>query len=320
MSRILLLVVCFFCLWPITAGYAIPSPGSTNIERFSNDNANVVDQGWVRIASTGENVPVIFSVVGEMAVIEGDIVLGSAARVRGHYEGPDPEQYAQSIAVINIGTLWQDGVLPYQIHDSIASGPLPQKIATALDHIESNTSITAVLRTSQNQSQYTDYVEFVSSTGCASYVGKQGGRQSIWLTSACSTGNIIHEIGHVLGLYHEQSRGDRDNYITINWQNIIAGREYNFQRQLSNAADIGSYDYGSVMHYGKYYFSSNGDPTIAPTNPVSAVIGQRISLSNSDMQALNQLYGTDLSLTLQATPALVEPGSMISLSAHITNL
>ena len=54
-------------------------------------------------------------------------------------------------------------------------------------------------------------------------VGKQGGRQLIYIADRNVAGIIAHEIMHSLGIYHEMSRKDRDNYITINW--AISNRE-----------------------------------------------------------------------------------------------
>ena len=48
---------------------------------------------------------------------------------------------------------------------------------------------------------------------------------------------------HALGLLHEQSRKDRDQYVTINTENILEGTEINFQIEndssfLNTAYDI----------------------------------------------------------------------------------
>ena len=71
------------------------------------------------------------------------------------------------------------------------------------------------------------------------------------------SGIIMHELMHAAGFWHEQSRADRDDYISINWSNIQAGMEFNFLKyDLRKIDHLGAeYDTCSVMHYGAYAFA-----------------------------------------------------------------
>ena len=55
------------------------------------------------------------------------------------------------------------------------------------------------------------------------YVGRIGGGQQLnYASGSCITrfGTVLHELYHALGFYHEHSRWDRDDYVTIVWDNI----------------------------------------------------------------------------------------------------
>ena len=66
-------------------------------------------------------------------------------------------------------------------------------------------------------------------------------------------GTILHELGHLIGFWHEQSRPDRDNYVTIVWDNIMEGGKDNFRKHYPGVVDSRGvkYDYASIMHYRK---------------------------------------------------------------------
>lgn len=72
-----------------------------------------------------------------------------------------------------------------------------------------------------------DYIRITAGkTGCWSSVGRVGGRQDVNLqVPGCVTklGTVIHELMHAVGFLHEQSRYERDDYVTIQWNNIQQG-------------------------------------------------------------------------------------------------
>jgi hypothetical protein len=260
---------------------------TTNLPQPSEDSSNTRQQ-LMLLPGHSEPSLVTYEIIDGLAVFEGDIVLGEVSDT-GTIK-------AQGIGREGSSFRWTGGIVPFVINSGLSS-TMQTRINSAIAHWETNTDIDFIPRTTQ-----TAFVEFVTSTGCSSSVGRQGTRQTINLSSGCTTGNIIHEIGHAIGLWHEQSREDRDSHVTINFQNIQSGKEHNFVKHITDGFDIGFYDFVSIMHYPCTAFSVNGQNTITPMNPPVGVgcnatgtnrIGQRIALSAGDLAAVRTLYPPD---------------------------
>jgi len=133
--------------------------------------------------------------------------------------------------------------------------------------------------------------------GCFSYVGVTSGfsgrpSQRLQLHDPGCTliGTTVHELGHALGMAHEQERPDRDRHVIVHWDNIQAGVASNFEVD-ENAYVQQPYDYLSVMHYDAFAFALDySTPTISKVSGGHDGLGQRVGLSASDVEQLEAMY------------------------------
>jgi hypothetical protein len=256
-----------------------------------------IRKGYAWNAARMRMEPVKYAEVDGLAVVEGDMIIGTVkqmeARTREVESRGGPEAgsvRAQGVAINDIYARWPDAVVPYTLDPSL---PDSSRVTGAISSWQQATHIRFVLRTSSNATQYPNYVTFRPHlSACSATVGNMtNGQQFVNLADGCDTGSTIHEIGHVLGLWHEQSREDRNQYVRILLENVEDGHAHNFEQHINYAGDLGAYDFGSIMHYSAYAFSKNGLPTIQTLGGQS--IGNRTSLSSGDVASIKRIYSID---------------------------
>ncbi|KAG0728877.1 Zinc metalloproteinase nas-13 [Chionoecetes opilio] len=224
-------------------------------------------------------------------LFQGDIMLNSKDTLADLAHGDPKTGRKGRSAMVDIHRRWPNGIIPYvisQAYDYSATDKFARgTIAKAMLEFHEKTCIRFVPRTIEK-----DYIHILKGDGCSSSVGRVTGAQQVSLGPGCLyVGIVMHEFMHVAGFWHEQSRSDRDNHITININNVQEGRQHNFDKYgWDKILSLGiSYDLESVMHYGPYAFAKGRSPTIIPREN-GAEIGQRRGFSKRDIEKLQKLY------------------------------
>lgn len=212
-------------------------------------------------------------------------------------------------AIVNKNRRWPNGTVPYEISTNYTAN-VQQIFMEAMIEIEERTKINGrnCIHFKPHSGEKA-FLKFVKGSGCHTPVGNSGSQTSVTLGVGCEIkGTVIHELLHALGFWHEQSRSDRDQYVTIHSENIKKGHEANFNKYTTDF--LGQpYDYGSIMHYSAYAFTSNPSlKTIEPKQP-GVLIGQRRSLSSTDIKEIQLLYDCIVATRSIVESYVTDPGS-----------
>lgn len=128
------------------------------------------------------------------------------------------------------------------------------------------------------------------------YIPGEGGHSTLgrvpWAAITLSDPDertYLHELGHTLGLLHEHERYDRDNYVTIYWDNIRTGCKNQFYKKTKTiGACYGEFDYKSIMMYPSRAMSKNGSCTMLKKDLTE--ISRTTQLSARDNWAIKEIY------------------------------
>ena len=243
-----------------------------------------------------------YEVIDGMAVHGGDMVLGTAAEAAAAVPSRQPAEPERSEGPARrdayaVQRLWPGGRVPYEIDERIEGEDL-EVIHAALEEWNSKTVIEFFPRT--DEQQYALLVPVPAGINCSSGLGP--GSPTTVNTGGCSLGSTIHELGHAVGLRHEQERPDRDEFLAVAplyYSVGMLGSWWVPQWTYVGAPDsrLGPYDYGSNMHYGQY------PRNVTTLPPGITFTGSPPGLSAGDIDGVARLYGQPRrTITIETNP------------------
>lgn len=280
-------------------------------------NSNQIRSHTVQLYSeTGQSTidDVTVTIRNGIAYTQGDIIVGyvdstGTVITSNSIDDTSVGVRLSGVSTTTLGRHWVDGVVPYDLSGVTTSTAVAVRMA--MDTIESVSGVRFISRVTQS-----DYVTFaeIDSEGslCAAQVGRQGGAQIVQLASYCRNtttkhqGVIIHELFHVLGFFHEHTRADRDNYLTIHYSNLTNEGVKWLEKKTTGFSYLTSYDHDSIMHYGRYssnlnYVYDKSTPVFSRVDDLTLSTGSD-SMSPKDREGLRKMYGVLPKPVLNAYP------------------
>ncbi|XP_035784366.1 zinc metalloproteinase nas-14-like [Anopheles albimanus] len=184
---------------------------------------------------------------------------------------------------------WVKGIVPYEIASAFTRAEQEQ-IVSAMAEISGRSCVRFVERSTGKYPQYLNVTAVPS--GCWATLGMNflSNQMNLERNGCMSQGVIIHQLLHVLGFTHPQSRPDRDFYIRIQQDAMEPQQRQKLDRYKEGTIDDFGipYDYESILHCPSDAFAASNRATVIPLDNVA--IGQRKEMSYKDVRKLNKMY------------------------------
>jgi len=282
-------------------GRSLNRQGQIGLEDFESRSTTPKSTGWTNGGL-------------DLGLFEGDIMLtdrqlsalkAASLEPRGDL-GKVKANRVESVnknALVNENKRWEDNTIKFEF-DSSMDEDSKNQVRTTLQKLHED--LDKCIRFEETNEGFRLIVKSKDGRGCDSYVGKIGGGSPQPLNlekSRCmSPATIMHEFLHAVGLHHTRGRSDRDDYLTILWDNMESGEDTKaqFKKYEPNVVTHFNlpYDYDSIMHYSDTAFGkkTNGIKkiTIETKDPTKQeTIGQRTRLSPGDIALVKKMYKCD---------------------------
>jgi len=215
---------------------------------------------------------------------------------------------------------WPKGIVPYRIRKDHFSREDRKMIYAGMKLWEKVTCVKFVRARSPDAKDtgHEHYIWIGNGDGCYTFVGYQNGaiNHEVTLTNSDEDGHcmipetVAHELGHVLGLQHEQTRKDRDSYIQVLFGDIKESDHVQFKHKEGHSRFGTPYDYCSIMHYGPQAFAKDEDDegklfAMVPKDlDYISVIGreEKNGISYYDAIIVNSMYKCEVTVPQKPCP------------------
>lgn len=140
--------------------------------------------------------------------------------------------------------VWPGATIYYYISTSFTASER-SVITTAINDWANKTGLTFV---SRNTGTYLRIQPGSANNCTVGYVSNA----TMNLSDPTAKGIVVHELGHAIGLHHEQLRADRDTYIDVKWSNISTSAQSSYNKITGLNYGGTTFDFASIMLYGSY--------------------------------------------------------------------
>ena len=215
---------------------------------------------------------------GDHLVYHGDVLIGDKSDLERILK--------QKYLKMGRPRKWPQGVIPFLVDEDL---PNYDDVADAIEYLNVQTNIQFV----RKKEEHKNFVHITKGKmDCYSYAGMNGGKQEIFLTPRCGVREILHELMHTIGFFHEQNRGDRDEYIQVIWDNIDKKNHPQFKKIPVDFIGVKGrpFDFESIMLYSSFTFSEDPSAPALLTKEGDVIPQSEALLSGEDIHRINTAY------------------------------